>query len=209
MRFFANGPSIPDLLLERCDQGRVVFLCGAGVSQPCNPGFVELTQHVVECLGPEEDSAIAKALAPYNNKNDDKDSDAPRVPLDQIFHLLYQEYGREEITALVAKQLSKPEEESEPSCNHSLITRVSSDPEGQLQVVTTNFDRLFETCEGIKQDRIFTPPALPDIELGQPLHGITYLHGRLSDLDNPRHDYVLSSGDFGRATWLKGGQQGL
>jgi len=29
MSFFKNGPSIPDELLERRDQGRVTFLCGA------------------------------------------------------------------------------------------------------------------------------------------------------------------------------------
>ena len=33
MRFFANGPSIPDELLVSRDEGDVIFFCGAGVSQ--------------------------------------------------------------------------------------------------------------------------------------------------------------------------------
>ena len=33
MRFFENGPAIPDELLHARDEGRVVFFCGAGVSQ--------------------------------------------------------------------------------------------------------------------------------------------------------------------------------
>ncbi len=33
MRFFENGPSIPDELLIARDEGRVVFFCGAGVSK--------------------------------------------------------------------------------------------------------------------------------------------------------------------------------
>ena len=33
MRFYADGPSIPDELLIARDEGRVVFFCGAGVSK--------------------------------------------------------------------------------------------------------------------------------------------------------------------------------
>ena len=34
MRFLPDGLNIPDELLEECDKGNVVFLCGAGVSYP-------------------------------------------------------------------------------------------------------------------------------------------------------------------------------
>ena len=33
MRFFENGPAIPDELLHDRDEGQVVFFCGAGVSR--------------------------------------------------------------------------------------------------------------------------------------------------------------------------------
>ena len=37
MRFFADGPTIPDELLEQRDRGNVAFFCGAGVStQPAH-----------------------------------------------------------------------------------------------------------------------------------------------------------------------------
>ena len=52
MRFLANGPSIPDELLEARDQGRVVFFCGAGVSRARAklPDFFGLAEKVVERL---------------------------------------------------------------------------------------------------------------------------------------------------------------
>ncbi len=66
MRFLVDGPSIPDLLLERCDAGRVVFLCGAGVSIPsAMPDFIELTRYVIDFFDPEPDSEIAKAFTPW------------------------------------------------------------------------------------------------------------------------------------------------
>lgn len=43
------------------------------------------------------------------------------------------------------------------------------------------------------------PPSLPDINLGIPLTGVTYLHGRLQDAGSDHHSYILSSADFGRA----------
>lgn len=200
MRFFETGPSIPDSLLERCDRGHVVFFCGAGVSIPSGmPDFVKLTQYVVDFFDPPEDSAIATAFAPWL---DDKYS-GRRVPLDQIFNLLHHEYGREEVNALVAQCLSSSKA-SKQSREHSLIARISSDPEGRPQIITTNFDHLFDNCPGVTTDRIFEPPEFPDIEFGRSVHGVVHLHGRLKEQDGPHHDYVLSSSDFGRAYLAEG-----
>ena len=91
MRFFADGPSIPDVLLECCDAGRVVFLCGAGVSQPSGmPSFVGLTQHVIDVFDPPSDSEVMDAFRPWL-----EGQSAANVPLDQIFNLLHQEYGHQ------------------------------------------------------------------------------------------------------------------
>lgn len=40
MQFIANGPDIPEALLQAHEEGRVVFVCGAGISYPAGlPGF--------------------------------------------------------------------------------------------------------------------------------------------------------------------------
>ncbi len=53
MRFIENGPSIPDELLNARDEGRVVFICGAGVSlaKAGLPDFFGLTEAVIRELG--------------------------------------------------------------------------------------------------------------------------------------------------------------
>ena len=64
MRFFQNGPSIPDDLLTARDEGRVVFFCGAGVSR-ARVGlsdFFNLAEKVIQRLGVPKDSPTLKIL---------------------------------------------------------------------------------------------------------------------------------------------------
>lgn len=200
MRFFSDGPNIPDLLLERRDQGRVVFLCGAGVSLNAGmPTFPDLTRYVINFFDPPEDSLVATSFRPWNNELAE-----PKVPLDQIFHLLYQEYGRDDVNALVAKRLQSEGSGERESNEHKIIARLSADQEGKPQIVTTNFDLLFESAMPWVDNKIYEPPEFPDISLGVSLTGITYLHGRLQDLGARRHPYILSSADFGRAYLSEG-----
>ena len=195
MRFFTNGPSIPDVLLKRCDAGRVVFLCGAGVSLNSGmPTFRELTKHVIDRFDPREDSEIMIAFNPWL-----ADQTAGIVPLDQIFNLLHQEYGRDEVNELVTERLRASPEAKSASYEHSLVKRISSSQNGIPQIVTTNFDRLFEFGNEADSIPTYVPPAFPDLAFGSSIDGITYLHGRLVSPDASQHPYVLSSADFGRA----------
>ena len=118
--------------------------------------------------------------------------------------MLYQEYGREEVNSLVAERLWNFRTDGGRSFEHSVIARISSDQEGKTQLVTTNFDLLFEPELINAERKIYEPPAFPEISLGVPLTGITYLHGRLQDRDAKLHPYVLSSADFGRAYLSEG-----
>lgn len=198
MRFHSDGPAIPDVLLERADAGRVVFLCGAGVSLPSGmPSFIGLTRYVIEFFDPPEDSEIMLAFQPWLT-----DPTGANVPLDQIFNLLHQEYGKEEVNALVTERLSVPLASDQVGCEHNLIKRISSNQAGVPQIVTTNFDLLFEI--GTQQVTYHVPPAFPDLNFGTTIEGITYLHGRLANARSAHHPYVLSSADFGRAYLAEG-----
>lgn len=192
MRFYEDGPAIPDILLERRDEGRVVFLCGAGVSKPSGlPDFVGLTEHVIESLHPPENSEVKKAFKPWKKK-----SKKPKVPLDQIYMMLHKEYGQNEVNSLISKKLL--ESKNEKSVCHDWIKRISSARNGNPQIVTTNVDRLFEKNE---QNDLptYVPPNLPDLVIGSSIHGVTYLHGRIPDSNSQHPQYVFSSADFGRA----------
>jgi hypothetical protein len=200
MRFYPDGPSIPDVLLERCDAGRVVFLCGAGVSLPSGmPTFVGLTRYVIEFFDPPADSDIMVAFRPWMDGQS-----AANVPLDQIFNLLHLEYGKDEVNALVTERLSAPLENKDFGREHGLIKRISSSQGGMPQIVTTNFDRLFEMGHEGQHLVRHVPPAFPDLNFGSKIEGITYLHGRLVDAASESHPYVLSSADFGRAYLSEG-----
>ncbi|CNF27344.1 Uncharacterised protein [Yersinia nurmii] len=200
MRFHPEGPAIPDILLERCDTGRVVFLCGAGVSLPSGmPTFVDLTQYVIEYFDPPHDSEIMAAFRPWLH-----DQSSANVPLDQIFNLLHLEYGKDEVNALVTKRLSASWTDREVGHEHALIKRISSNQSGIPQIVTTNFDRLFEVNQGQDNLTRYVPPAFSDLNFGSTIEGITYLHGRLVDANATSHPYVLSSADFGRAYLSEG-----
>ena len=179
MRFHPDGPSIPDALLERCDAGRVVFLCGAGVSFPSGmPTFLGLTEHVIEFYDPPADSEIMAAFRPWL---DPTRPTATNVPLDQIFNLLHLEYGKNEVNALVTERLRAPREGDHVGREHSLIKRISCSESGVPQIVTTNFDRLFEQENGGDSLILHVPPAFPDLNFGSKIEGVTYLHGRLVD----------------------------
>lgn len=52
MQFVANGPDIPDELLQAHEEGRVVFFCGAGISYPAGlPGFKGLVKKIYRLTG--------------------------------------------------------------------------------------------------------------------------------------------------------------
>ncbi|AXO14398.1 SIR2 family protein [Thalassospira indica] len=189
MRFLANGPNIPDHLLKKRDEGRCIFLCGAGVSIPSGmPQFYGLAEYVIDKLDPPEDGTIMADFQPWRDGKS-----GAKTPLDQIFNALYQEYGREEVNALVEKRLTE-KKVTGPSREHQLIARISADLDRNPQVVTTNFDHLFEDAVSGNVD-VRIAPALASIDHGEMISGITYLHGRVGKSDS----YVLGSADFGRA----------
>ncbi len=207
MKFHANGPTLPSLLLKRRDEGRVVFLCGAGVSSNSGlPNFVELTRCVIDdpILDIPEDSEIQTAFDPWRKESMHKESTHAQSSLDHIFTLLYRAYRRTEVDDLVARQLTVDQTSQEIGREHNLIKRISSNRAGIPQVVTTNFDRLFEGSDPNKTLRIHVPPRLPDLSLNEPIEGITYLHGRLADTGPLQHSLILSSADFGRAYLSEG-----
>lgn len=196
MRFYSDGPDIPDSLLELRDKGRVVFLCGAGVSMSSGmPSFLELTEYVVNFFDPPKDSIIYQEFVKPLREG----AKNPKVPLDQVFYSLYRDYGKDEVDELVTKKLTASKHYENKNSNHKIISEVSTGPSGRPQIVTTNFDLLFEQSESIAPNKISLPPNFPNMEVGSDLPELTYLHGRLQDGLSKQAQYVLSSADFGRA----------
>lgn len=52
MQFVADGPDVPEELLQAHEEGKVVFFCGAGISYPAGlPGFKGLVERIYELSG--------------------------------------------------------------------------------------------------------------------------------------------------------------
>ena len=195
MRFHSDGPSIPDLLLERCEAGEVVFLCGAGVSINSGmPNFDQLVEFVIGNLKLSPTSEIRHAFDSYANG-----TRPTHITLDQIFQMLYKEYRREEVDALVTERLAILKNRKNVGREHGWIKRISRNKCGKSQIVTTNFDLLFEHGEEAGSIPVHVPPTFPDPSFELPIEGIIYLHGRLATADTCGHGYILSRADFGTA----------
>lgn len=193
MRFLPDGPNLPDELLEARDAGSVVFFCGAGISRPALPGFFDLADQVIAEFNPPEGSASLALLDQIRSNS------VFSPPLDQVFNLLQQEYGAAAVDDVVNSILRKKSVRASAE-QHAIVLRLSQSASRQTQVVTTNFDRLFEKSR--KGLRRYSQPALPDLASGQPLEGLVYLHGRMPTQPSDgtqRLGFVLSSADFGRA----------
>ena len=201
MRFHANGPDIPDSLLESRDKGDVVFFCGSGVSIPAGmPDFLGLTKYVFDELHVPQDGQLRTMLRLAEDENT---PEAARPALDRIFNQLQNDYPLGEIDYYVAKRL-----EAQPNAGtlaHRTVLRISKGADGYPQVVTTNFDDLFERADDTITS--FISPRLPDLAGGEKPTGLVYLHGRIdSEKMNKesRQGFVLSSSDFGRAYLAEG-----
>jgi hypothetical protein len=198
MRFVENGPDIPGSLLDARDQGSVVFFCGSGVSRhrACLPDFIGLAQLVVEELKVPH-HADAQGLLQEIICLSKKINVSGLLSTDLLFGLLERDYSPSEIRKAVARAIKQKINNYTDA--HAQLLNLARTPAGRIQLVTTNFDRLFSDCDvGL---RSFVPPNLPKLTDTEPLDGIVYLHGRLnqdySDIENGL--CVLSSADFGNA----------
>ncbi len=201
MRFHADGPAIPDQLLDDRDVGSVVFMCGAGVSIEAGlPSFQDLARNVAKELHVPPASEVGQVLQTY--ACDDTQRDGWRRPfLDEVFQMLYQQYGREQVKQVVWEKLKEPPKK-EPK--HGIIARLSASDDRNPRIVTTNFDRLFEVAINNPDTKVYEPRALPDLGNDLLPPGIVYLHGRLSDKKSDSHNYCLGSAELGQAYLAEG-----
>jgi len=198
MRFFKDGPSIPDDLLFARDEGRVVLVCGAGVSRARAglPDFFGLADQVISKLRVPPDHSARKILNEARAM-ETRTGVGGLISADRVFGLLERDFSVRDIEAAVASSL-RPAEGADLSA-HRILLDLATTPEGKIRLVTTNFERLFENCA----DRLKTwrPPRLPDPSRPSEMDGVIHLHGcTTEDYSGAEGDgFVLSSADFGRA----------
>ncbi len=191
---------LPAGLLDAQQEGRLVFLCGAGISKPAGlPDFKGLVERIYQEIGDQPSDEEREAF--------------DRGEYDRALHLLENRIveGRRWVRDIVRAVLDPGSTADEPGSSlalHEALLTLGTGGDGRLRLVTTNFDRLFEKaaqCQG-RRIEIYSGPALPRPGLDR-WDGLVHLHGRLPDNEDDvpgSNSLVLTSGDFGLA-YLKEG----
>ncbi|MDM0086949.1 MULTISPECIES: DUF4020 domain-containing protein [unclassified Variovorax] len=166
-----------DCILDALRDDNLVVFAGAGVSMgpPSNlASFWKLAN----------DIALGTGLAPTESE-----------PLDRFLGTL--QHRKVAVHERAAQSLSPVG--SAPNALHWSLLRLFRTAE-RVRVVTTNFDRHFETAANAlfgSEPRVYHAPALP---LGYDFTGIVHVHGALPHA----RDLVLTDADFGRAYLTEG-----
>lgn len=129
--FIVNGPDIPESLLEAHEEGRIVFFCGAGISYPAGlPGFQGLVDETYEKLGTKKTSTEQQA---YDNNQ-----------FDTTLDLLERRYPGKRIAVrkALATVLTPSHIGDDSTITHKALIQLSTNHNGKVRLVTTNFDRL-------------------------------------------------------------------
>ncbi len=192
MQFIANGPDIPDALLQAHEEGRVVFFCGAGISYPAGlPGFDGLVEQIYKQIGTDFKDIEQDA---FDREQFDATLDLleRRLPGD----------GRLAMRRKLAQSLKPKLRRKGATDTHAALLRLARSREDALRLVTTNFDRVFHTAARRTKQKFhaYTAPMLP-IPKNSRWNGLVYLHGILPEKpdDTALNRLVVTSGDFGLA----------
>ena len=191
MQFITNGPDIPDALLQAHEEGRVVFFCGAGISYPAGlPGFKGLVEEIYRLNGTTL-SDIERTAFEGGQFDSTLDLLERRLP------------GQRLAVRRALAEALKPKLCREGATDtHAALLRLGRSREGTLRLVTTNFDRVFQTvAESTGQVfQAYSSPFLP-IPKNSRWNGLVYLHGLLPEKedDTALNNLVVTSGDFGLA----------
>ena len=191
MQFIANGPDIPDALLQAHEEGRVVFFCGAGISYPAGlPGFKGLVEQIYDLTG--------TALAEIEREAFD------RGQFDATLDLLERRLPGQRLAVrrALARALKPKLRRKGATDTHAALLRLARSREDALRLVTTNFDRVFHAAARRTKQKfhVYTAPMLP-IPKNSRWNGLVYLHGILPEKpdDTALNRLVVTSGDFGLA----------
>ena len=191
MQFVPDGPDVPELLLDAHEDGRLVFFCGAGISYPAGlPGFAGLVDKIYDLVGTIRDPIEEEAYK--------------RGQFDATLDLLERRLlGKRTAVRNTLQEALKPKLRRRGATDtHNALLRLSRNQVGELRLVTTNFDRIFEHVATREKQpvRAYIAPMLP-IPKNSRWDGLVYLHGLLSnDADETSlQRLVITSGDFGLA----------
>jgi hypothetical protein len=195
LRFSADGPDFPTPLIDALLDGRVLFLCGAGISTPQLPGFGGLVTRVYEELGVTFTDGEKEARDAYR--------------YEEVLGSLARRLADQSAMHNTVRKLLMVEN---PHLDkHRTILRLSRNLDNRVAIVTTNFDTFFERAieemagKGEARKNSFAGQSLP-LPGADDFGGIIHIHGRLDDpkINVESTPLVLTSAEYGEAYMRSG-----
>lgn len=209
----AKMASIPERLLLAHSRGEVLFIAGAGVSQPAGlPDFRELTVKVYAKL----DAAVHKIIDSIPRKVCDyedvdtigvTDQQAAEVrrfingDYDVVLGMLERRIdGQSSGSSKVRKEISRELRSSKVSKSpiHQTLMQLA-DRGGSLTIVTTNFDLLLENAAKSIGSPVETYAlgGIPRPGRNDDFSGVLHIHGAFDRNPSRYADLIVSDQDFG------------
>ncbi|MBF0154819.1 MAG: SIR2 family protein [Magnetococcales bacterium] len=191
MQFIQKGPDIPNALLQAHEEGRVVFFCGAGISYPAGlPDFKGLVEEIYRLTG--------------TVRSDVENAAFEQKHFDATLGLLERRLPGQRLAVRrkLAEALKPKLRRRGATDTHTALLLLARSREGELRLVTTNFDRVFHAAAKRTGQpfQAYAAPMLP-IPKNSRWNGLVYLHGLLPERTNDTalNQLVVTSGDFGLA----------
>ncbi|PEH86353.1 anti-phage defense-associated sirtuin Dsr1 [Burkholderia gladioli] len=191
MQFIANGPDIPNALLQAHEEGRVVFFCGAGISYPAGlPGFKGLVEEIYRLNGTLLSDIERESFV--------------RGQFDATLDLLERRLPGQRLAVrrALARALTPRLRRNGATDTQAALLRLARSREGLLRLVSTNFDRVFHAAAK-RTGQVFQTYAAPMLPIpkNSRWNGLVFLHGLLPEKDDETalNRLVVTSGDFGLA----------
>lgn len=205
--------AIPERLLLAHARGEVLFICGAGISQPAGlPGFRQLVLNVYATLDTSTHSVLTRLplgacnqwLANCTGLTDQQSAEVRRFiqgDYDVVLGMLErrlddQTRGDSQVRRTVATILRSGA--ASPAPIHKALIALA-DRGGAKTIVTTNFDLLLQ----VAAQRLRSPVAtyslgsIPRPSRSSEFSGVLHIHGALDKSPARTSELVLSDQDFG------------
>lgn len=207
----ADCAAVPERLLLAHARGQVLFITGAGVSQPSGlPSFRDLVQDVYKRV----DASTHAVIGPMPSGMKDEPIASLALPARQRAEV--QRFLRDEhdvVLGMLERRLEGDLEQRnivreavidrlrqndpKPSEIHRSLMRLS-DRGGATAVITTNFDCLLEAASPPRsRAETYALGGIPRPTLRPEFSGVFHLHGALAWSTRRASDLILTDQDFG------------
>lgn len=209
----AGLASIPERLLLAHARGEVLFIAGAGISQPAGlPDFRELVLSVFECLDKSVHAVISRVPRTACNQWTEDTSSLTNQQAAEVMRFIRGDYdvvlgmlerridGRSHGNSRVRQAISAKLRSSgiKPAPIHRALMRLA-DRGRAVTIVTTNFDRLLEVSQtkGRSAIQTYVLGGIPRPGRHDDFAGVLHIHGALDRNEARTSDLIVSDQDFG------------